>query len=137
MKKTSKMESGLTNGHGHVNLEAEQNEANGTNSIPPASAHSRSQYIERISIPLKDIPAFTPTRRLRCAIIGAGFSGMTMAHKLQYKYAEELGNLLDFVIYEARSTVGGTWDANTYRKLEAAMRQSSVKADIWTSGREM
>lgn len=37
-----------------------------------------------------------------------------MAHKLQYKYAEEFKDLLDWKIYEARSTVGGTWDANTY-----------------------
>ncbi|KAF2771638.1 FAD/NAD(P)-binding domain-containing protein [Teratosphaeria nubilosa] len=39
---------------------------------------------------------------------------MMMAQKLQHKYAEEMGSLLDFVVYEARTTVGGTWDANTY-----------------------
>ncbi|SMQ46884.1 unnamed protein product [Zymoseptoria tritici ST99CH_3D1] len=107
-------EDGILKGDAPSDLEAERNEANGTNGIPPASAHPRSEYIERISVPLNDVPAFTPTKKLRCAIIGAGFSGMMMAHKLQYKYAEELGKLLDFVIYEARSTVGGTWDANTY-----------------------
>lgn len=36
---------------------------------------------------------------------------MTMGHKLQYIYAKEFEHLLDRKIYEARSTVGGTWDA--------------------------
>lgn len=88
------------------------------NGIPPATAHAasqaRSEYIDRITIPLNNVPAWTPTKRLRVAIIGAGYSGMTMAQKLQHKYANEMSKLLDFVIYEARSTVGGTWDANTY-----------------------
>lgn len=39
---------------------------------------------------------------------------MTMAHKLQHQHSEEMGKLLDFTIYEARNTVGGTWEANTY-----------------------
>ncbi|EMD01190.1 hypothetical protein BAUCODRAFT_29631 [Baudoinia panamericana UAMH 10762] len=86
----------------------------GENQIPPAEAHNRADYVRKITIPLNDAPAWTPTRRLRVAIIGAGYSGMMMAHKLQHKYADEMGGLLDFVIYEARNTVGGTWDANTY-----------------------
>lgn len=74
----------------------------------------RQDYIDRITVSLNDVPAWTPTKKLRVAIIGAGFSGMTMAQKLQHKHAAEMSQLLDFVIYEARSTVGGTWDANTY-----------------------
>lgn len=90
------------------------NQTNGTQTIPPASAHaSDPDYVDRITIPLNDVPAFTPSRKLRVAIIGAGYSGMMMAHKLQHQHAVEMSQLLDFVIYEARSTVGGTWDANT------------------------
>jgi hypothetical protein len=99
-------------------LEQETNHTNGTTHAPPATAHPRSSYISQITVPLKNVPAFTPTKKLRVAIIGAGFSGMTMAHKLQYKYAEEFSGVIDWKIYEARSTVGGTWDANTYRKLD-------------------
>ncbi|KXS95126.1 hypothetical protein AC578_2889 [Pseudocercospora eumusae] len=75
------------------------------------SANTRQS---KITIPLNDTPAWTPTRKLRVAIIGAGYSGMVMAQKLQHKYADEMSKLLDFVIYEARDSVGGTWRANTY-----------------------
>lgn len=86
----------------------------GYTGIPPPGAHADADYIKSITVPLNDVPAWTPTRRLRIVIIGAGYSGMMMAQKLQHKYADEMGKLVDFVIYEARSTVGGTWDANTY-----------------------
>lgn len=118
MAETDNSQNGLTNGNSNKpdpkSLEKETNHENGTNIPPPATAHPRSGYILDITVPLKDVPAFTPTKKLRVAIIGAGFSGMTMAHKLQYKYAQEFGDILDWKIYEARSTVGGTWDANTY-----------------------
>jgi len=90
------------------------NRSNGPQGIPPPEAHDRSECVQSITIPLNDVPAWTPTKKLRVVIIGAGYSGMMMAQKLQHQHAEEMGKLLDFVIYEARSTVGGTWDANTY-----------------------
>ncbi|KAF7185276.1 putative sterigmatocystin biosynthesis monooxygenase stcW [Pseudocercospora fuligena] len=113
---------GVTNGHHNpvandtTLSDSHQNTPNGTSSIPPSSAHSssRSAYISKITIPLNDTPAWTPTKKLRIAIIGAGYSGMVMAQKLQHKYQEEMSKLLDFVIYEARDSVGGTWHANTY-----------------------
>lgn len=107
--------------HGQVanRIEAEEHVHNGREGsklIPPAQARSdaRQGYINKITVPLNDTPAWTPARRLRVAIIGAGYSGMIMAQKLQHKYRDEMSKLLDFVIYEARSTAGGTWDANTY-----------------------
>lgn len=102
--------------HAAEYLEQETNHTNGTTVPPPPTAHGNGSYISSISIPLNDEPAFTPSKKLRVAIIGAGFSGMTMAHKLQYKYQPEFEDLIDWKIYEARSTVGGTWDANTYRE---------------------
>lgn len=52
------------------------NQANGTDDIPPAEAHKDADYIRRITVPLNDVPAWTPTRKLRIVIIGAGYSGM-------------------------------------------------------------
>lgn len=89
------------------------NAPNGPQDIPPAEAHWNSDYVKRITIPLNDTPAWTPTKRLRVVIIGAGYSGMMMAQKLQHKHKAEMDRLIDFVIYESRSTVGGTWNANT------------------------
>jgi cation diffusion facilitator CzcD-associated flavoprotein CzcO len=42
-------------------------------------------------------------------IIGAGPSGIAMAHKMEY----ELG-FNDFILYEKMDGVGGTWRANNY-----------------------
>jgi len=47
------------------------------------------------------------SRRLRVAVIGAGMSGLFIGYHLK-----RAGH--DLVIYEKRSAVGGTWDANTY-----------------------
>ena len=66
-----------------------------------------------ITIPLYDKPAFTPTR-LKVAIIGAGYSGLIMAHKLMYQHKAETEKILDFVMYEAKDVPGGTWVDNTY-----------------------
>src|SRR5215217_3302113 len=45
---------------------------------------------------------------VRIAIIGSGFAGLGMAIKLK-EAGEE-----DFVVFERRDDVGGTWEANTY-----------------------
>lgn len=88
--------------------------ADGVSDIPPADLHNNPEYIKSITIPLNETTAFTPRKKLRVVTIGAGYSGMTLAQKLQHKYAEELNTIVDHVIYEARDTLGGTWDANTY-----------------------
>lgn len=123
------------NGNGHTNgvvhqnglhksapsnqeMEEEQsgnsNGTNGTSDIPPAELHSDPEYIRSITVPLNDTTAWTPRKKLRVITIGAGYSGMTLAQKLQHKYGEEMDKIVEHVIYEARDTVGGTWDANTY-----------------------
>jgi hypothetical protein len=89
-------------------------QANGTDDIPPAELHDNSEYIKNITIPLNDTTAWKPGRKLRVVTIGAGYSGMIFAQKLQHKYPQEMGEILEHVIYEARHDVGGTWDANTY-----------------------
>jgi hypothetical protein len=78
------------------------------------SLFARSTAMENISIPLNNVPAFTPSRKLRVGIIGAGYSGLIMAHKLMYEHVEEMERIVDFTIYEAKDVPGGTWVDNTY-----------------------
>ncbi|RAK98790.1 flavin-containing monooxygenase [Aspergillus ibericus CBS 121593] len=54
--------------------------------------------------------AFTP-RKLRVVCIGAGYSGLILAHKLKY---EQPLDFVDFTLYEKNSDVGGTWFENVY-----------------------
>ncbi|KAL4940871.1 hypothetical protein BDV06DRAFT_213134 [Aspergillus oleicola] len=49
------------------------------------------------------------TRYSKVVIIGAGFSGLTMACQLQDKLKE-----YDYTIYERSKETGGTWSANKY-----------------------
>jgi cation diffusion facilitator CzcD-associated flavoprotein CzcO len=59
-----------------------------------------------------DEPAYTP-RKLRVVTIGAGYSGLTMAHKIQHQFPD-LQDFIDHTIFEANNGVGGTWKVNTY-----------------------
>jgi Flavin-binding monooxygenase-like len=81
-----------------------------SNSIPPA----RNSYMDEITIPLNEVPAFTPTKKLRVVIIGAGYSGLIMAHKLMYEHVQTTERIVDFTIFEAKHVTGGTWVDNTY-----------------------
>lgn len=46
-------------------------------------------------------------RKLRIVCIGAGYSGLTLAHKIQHE--QNLEGEIDFAIYEKNPEVGGTW----------------------------
>lgn len=63
-------------------------------------------------IPLNDQYAFQP-RRLRVITIGAGFSGLLIAHKFQHRFPE-MQEYVDHTIFEGHSELGGTWLVNTY-----------------------
>ncbi len=82
--------------------------------MPPAELHVNCGYMKEITIPLNDVPAFTPRKKLRVVTIGAGYAGMILAEKLQYKYAKEMDEILEHTIFEAKDCIGGTWVANTY-----------------------
>lgn len=62
---------------------------------------------------IRDVPSWTPRRKLKVITIGAGFSGLIFAHKLQHQHPE-FQDLVDHAIYEARENVGGTWLVNNY-----------------------
>jgi len=56
--------------------------------------------------------AYTP-RKIRVITIGAGFSGLIMAHKFQHRFPI-MRSIVEHKIFEARDDVGGTWLANHY-----------------------
>jgi hypothetical protein len=66
----------------------------------------------KYAIPLNPQLAFTP-RKIRVITIGAGYSGLIIAHKFQHRFPE-MQKMVEHKIFEARSDVGGTWLVNTY-----------------------
>ena len=63
-------------------------------------------------IPMHDQLAFTP-RKIRVITVGAGFSGLMVAHKFQHRYPE-MQDTIEHKIFEANNDIGGTWLVNTY-----------------------
>lgn len=59
-----------------------------------------------VNIPLNDQYAFTP-RKLKVVTIGAGFSGLLMAHKFQHRFPE-MQEYVEHTILERNSDIGGT-----------------------------
>ena len=86
------------------------------------NANAASQY----SIPMNPNYAYTP-RKIRVITIGAGFSGLLIAHKFQHRFPE-LQEIVDHKIFEARKDIGGTWLVNTYPGV-----QCDVPAHIYVS----
>lgn len=78
----------------------------------PALHAGNKAHLRRAEVALNNEPAYTP-RRLRVITIGAGYSGLTLAHKFQHQHPE-LQDIVDHTIYESRSELGGTWLVNTY-----------------------
>ncbi|KFZ25287.1 hypothetical protein V502_00235 [Pseudogymnoascus sp. VKM F-4520 (FW-2644)] len=88
--------------------------ASPVNGLPPATNVSTIKTASKgnIAIPLNSQPSFK-ANKLRVIIIGAGYSGLTLAHKLRYRHPE-MEEIVQTKIFEARSGIGGTWLANTY-----------------------
>lgn len=72
-------------------------------------------------------PAWTARRKLKIITVGAGFSALIFAHKLQHQYPE-YQDLVSHQIFEARSDIGGTWLVNKYPGV-----QCDVPAHIYVS----
>lgn len=69
---------------------------------------------------------YTP-RKLKVFTIGAGFSGLLIAHKIQHRFPE-MDDIVDHTIFEALPEVGGTWFVNNYPGV-----QCDVPAHIYVS----
>ena len=66
-----------------------------------------------IDITMHNVTAWTPRKKLRLVTVGAGFSRLLFAHKLQHEFSE-MQDLVEHAIYEAREDIGGTWLCNRY-----------------------
>ncbi|KAL4804106.1 hypothetical protein BDV18DRAFT_153494 [Aspergillus unguis] len=91
--------------------------SNGHSQPSTSNGHSHADATPKptphpMSIPLNEQYGYTP-RKLRVITIGAGFSGLLMAHKIQHRFPE-LEGYVTHKIFEMRSDVGGTWLVNTY-----------------------
>ncbi len=70
--------------------------------------------------------AYTP-RKVKVITIGAGFSGLLMAHKFQHRFPE-MRDIVEHKIFESLHDVGGTWLLNNYPGV-----QCDVPAHIYVS----
>jgi hypothetical protein len=74
--------------------------------------HTPHATSSKYDIALNPDLAYMP-RKLRVITIGAGYSGLMMAHKFQHRFPE-MDKIVDHLIVEARDQIGGTWLVNTY-----------------------
>ncbi|KAI9874579.1 MAG: hypothetical protein M1830_009589, partial [Pleopsidium flavum] len=58
-------------------------------------------------IPIAEHVLWKPTRKVKVISIGCGFSGLTMAQKIQNAY--KMDDRVEHVIYEKNPEIGGTW----------------------------
>jgi hypothetical protein len=89
-----------------------------------AAVHDVADEANPYALPLHY--AYTP-RKIRVITIGAGFSGLLMAHKFQHRFPE-MDDIVEHKIFEALHDVGGTWLLNTYPGV-----QCDVPAHIYVS----
>ena len=62
-------------------------------------------------VPIKEDPTYKP-RQIRIVCVGAGYSGLMLAHQVQYN--EDFQGFVDLTIYEKNDDIGGTWLENRY-----------------------
>ncbi|KAH8169099.1 flavin-binding monooxygenase-like domain-containing protein [Sarocladium implicatum] len=86
---------------------------NGTNGVHKhATSSTDIQTAVEDAFKLSSQYGYKP-RRLKVFTIGAGFSGLLIAHKLQHRFPE-MQEMVDHTIFEALPEVGGTWYMNNY-----------------------
>ncbi|EGY23248.1 phenylacetone monooxygenase [Verticillium dahliae VdLs.17] len=94
---------------------------------PVTNGRSTANGVVEDPFKLSSEYAYTP-RKIKVITIGAGFSGLLMAHKFQHRFPE-MRDIVEHKIFEARSEVGGTWFVNDYPGV-----QCDVPAHIYVSG---
>lgn len=87
---------------------------NGVNGVETNGfLHANGDHNDKpFNIPLNPQYAFAP-RKLKVVTIGAGFSGLLMAHKFQHRFPE-MQDFVEHTIFERNQDLGGTWLVNTY-----------------------
>lgn len=84
---------------------------NGSASLPTSATRVANGETPLNWIPCAEQPAYT-RRKLKIICIGAGYSGLTLAYKIDHEL--KLGDFVELQIYEKNPEVGGTWFENTY-----------------------
>ncbi|KAH8897970.1 FAD/NAD(P)-binding domain-containing protein [Thozetella sp. PMI_491] len=84
--------------------------ARGVNGMPQIVVPNGTTAVDPFK--LSQQYAYTP-KKLKVFTIGAGFSGLLMAHKFQHRFPE-MKEIVEHTIFEALSDVGGTWLVNNY-----------------------
>ncbi|KAK3311942.1 hypothetical protein B0H66DRAFT_596115 [Apodospora peruviana] len=82
---------------------------------PSAVSHPSKLDDDMDTDPFKlrpDVYAYT-RRKIKVITIGAGFSGLLMAHKFQHRH-EDMRDIVEHKIFEALPDIGGTWLMNNY-----------------------
>lgn len=77
-----------------------------THSPPVAETETPANWVSILEQPL------FKARKLRLVCIGAGFSGLILAHKIKHDWKME--DVIDLQIYEKNPDLGGTWYENRY-----------------------
>lgn len=75
---------------------------------------------------LVDQPIFT-SRKIRMVCIGAGFSGLMLAHRIK---TDPTYAFINLTILEKNSGIGGTWFENRYPGAACDVRQSQYPCMI-------
>ncbi|KAJ5742512.1 uncharacterized protein N7511_011531 [Penicillium nucicola] len=77
-----------------------------THSLPVAETEIPANWVSILEQPL------FKARKLRLVCIGAGFSGLILAHKIKHEW--KMDDVIDLQIYEKNPDLGGTWYENRY-----------------------
>ncbi|KAJ5851175.1 hypothetical protein N7455_011031 [Penicillium solitum] len=84
---------------------------NGSVSLPTPATRVANGETPPNWVPCAEQPAYA-RRKLKIICIGAGYSGLTLAHKIDHEL--KLGDFVELKTYEKNPQVGGTWFENTY-----------------------
>ena len=73
----------------------------------PTATHLEHAQQDQYFIPMVNRVLWESGNKVKVISIGCGFSGLTLAQKIQHKY--KLDHKIEHVIYEKNSEIGGTW----------------------------
>ncbi|KAH0836225.1 putative sterigmatocystin biosynthesis monooxygenase stcW [Fonsecaea pedrosoi] len=103
-----------SNGVSTANGVSTQPDLNGVKSVPLPLEKPLAEQVEHNPkwVVMEDHVLWKPQKKVKVISIGCGFSGLTLAHKIQHKY--KLDDRIEHTLYEKNSDVGGTWFENRY-----------------------
>lgn len=79
--------------------------------MPHSDSTASNSPLQTNPVSVKEKPALS-RRKLKIICVGAGYSGLTLAYKIEHECNWK--DVIDLQIYEKNENVGGTWFENTY-----------------------